>query len=630
MKLIGLLYGAGRVDPAIALVDRVLAVLDRDQVDPANRSICYQYRYQERWKAGDRAGALDDLGRAMDLAEEVRASALGSEFDRARAFGQFGGVFETMVASRIVLADVAGAFAASERGRARSLQDQLELTGVDLLRGLPPAEADRLRRLDLESRARISALQRQVESPASAPGGAAARPSEAIQAELVRAQRDYLNIYRELRDTSPAYRLAVARDRRPVGPEEVRRFVARNEALLLDYVVGQLSASLIVIPPDGPARGLPLVATPEQARRLGIEPGLMTGPKLARALAKVQEAGLSRRPGDDREAAAARDGLAALWVLLIPASERKRLTDGRLKRLIIVPDGPISLLPFEALVVRPGDDPRYLLDVGPPIVYAPSVGILMNLAARPRAPVPADREPVLAVGDPSYPVSDANAGAVLAQRSATGSQYDARGGRLTRLPFSGQEARWVARVFDRDGIKAGTLTGPQATEAAVRHWSPGRRVLHLACHGVVDDSVGNIFGALALTPGPAVATDPADDGFLTMTELSELDLRTCELTILSACRTNFGPQEVGEGVWALSRGFLVAGSRRVVASNWLVDDEAAASLVSYFCAGLAQAEKAGQPVDHAVALQAAKRWARQQDRWKDPYYWASMVLVGPP
>ncbi len=42
-------------------------------------------------------------------------------------------------------------------------------------------------------------------------------------------------------------------------------------------------------------------------------------------------------------------------------------------------------------------------------------------------------------------------------------------------------------------------------------------------------------------------------------------------------------------MWALSRGFLVAGSRRVVASNWLVDDEAAASLTSYFCAGVASA-----------------------------------------
>jgi CHAT domain-containing protein len=83
---------------------------------------------------------------------------------------------------------------------------------------------------------------------------------------------------------------------------------------------------------------------------------------------------------------------------------------------------------------------------------------------------------------------------------------------------------------------------------------------------------------LALTPG-AEDTNPADDGFLTVAEIYQLDLKECELAILSACDTNCGPQQRGEGVWALSRGFLVAGSRRVVASNWLVDDGAAASLI---------------------------------------------------
>ena len=52
-------------------------------------------------------------------------------------------------------------------------------------------------------------------------------------------------------------------------------------------------------------------------------------------------------------------------------------------------------------------------------------------------------------------------------------------------------------------------------------------------------------------------------------------------------------------------------ARRVVASNWLVDDEAAASLVSLFCGGLAQAEKAGKTVDYAASLQEAKRWVRE-------------------
>ena len=70
------------------------------------------------------------------------------------------------------------------------------------------------------------------------------------------------------------------------------------------------------------------------------------------------------------------------------------------------------------------------------------------------------------------------------------------------------------------------------------------------------------------------------------------------------------------------------GSRRVVASNWLVDDQAAASLVSYFCSGVAKGEKSGR-VDYAEALHNAKRWVRQQDKWQSPYYWATFVLVGP-
>jgi CHAT domain-containing protein len=45
---------------------------------------------------------------------------------------------------------------------------------------------------------------------------------------------------------------------------------------------------------------------------------------------------------------------------------------------------------------------------------------------------------------------------------------------------------------------------------------------------------------------------------------------------------------------------------------------------------MAQAERAGKPLDHAEALQMAKRWVRQQEKWKSPYYWASMVLIGPP
>jgi CHAT domain-containing protein len=163
----------------------------------------------------------------------------------------------------------------------------------------------------------------------------------------------------------------------------------------------------------------------------------------------------------------------------------------------------------------------------------------------------------------------------------------------------------------------------------VRYNVKGRRVVHLACHGLVDTLYGNFFGALALAPNPSRKADPSDNGFLTADEICQLDLRACELAVLSACETNYGPQQFGEGVWALTRSFLVAGARRVVASNWLVDDEAAASLISYYCGLIARDEQAGKPIDHAQALAEAKRWVRGQSRWQHPFYWATFVLVGP-
>src|SRR5262249_46495327 len=146
---------------------------------------------------------------------------------------------------------------------------------------------------------------------------------------------------------------------------------------------------------------------------------------------------------------------------------------------------------------------------------------------------------------------------------------------------SGLESTWVVEMFQKVGHTATQLQKTEATEARVRAACAGRHILHFACHGITEQTFGNLFGALAFTPGAGVSSS-LDDGLLTLAEIYQLDLNHCELSILSACDTNVGPQQKGEGTWALSRGFLVAGSRRVVASNWLVDDQAAASLVSLF------------------------------------------------
>ena len=367
------------------------------------------------------------------------------------------------------------------------------------------------------------------------------------------------------------------------------------------------------------------------AKILGADPGPLTAKRLAAIMVNRQATGLVQQIQDPKPSKERDDKLAAMWRVLIPQSHRQSLTSGKLKRLVIVPDGQLALLPFETLVVQPGAAPRYLLDIGPPILYGPSATVLHNLVGRPAATAATEREPVLTVGNPSYQPAESSTAApptATLDQLSTRSRYCVLGGKLAALPYSGWESQWVAEVFNSQGVKARRLEGSQATKANVSSQIEGRRLVHLACHGLVDQAYGNFFGALALAPGRQV-DDLVDDGFLILAEIYRLNLNRCELAILSACETNFGPQQRGEGVWAISRGFLVAGSRRVVASNWLVDDEAAASLVSYFCGGIARAEKSAVPPDYAGSLQKAKQWVRQQEKWATPYYWGTFVLVGP-
>ena len=223
---------------------------------------------------------------------------------------------------------------------------------------------------------------------------------------------------------------------------------------------------------------------------------------------------------------------------------------------------------------------------------------------------------VVSVGDPVYG-SKPRADTVSDEHAGT--RFASLGGELVELPFSGRESGWVKESFEHPNIVVEQLIRETATEARVRQAIGGTHVLHLACHGQTDQQYGNLFGALRLSPGPEAAIEPADDGFLSLDEIYQLDLSGCEVAILSACDTNYGPQQKGEGVWSLSRGFLVAGSQRVVASNWVVDDEAAASLISVYCSGLGEKMSAGTPdIDHAVALHAAKKWVRKHSKWKSP------------
>jgi CHAT domain-containing protein/tetratricopeptide (TPR) repeat protein len=607
-------------------IERAIAVADRAGTAPGSRAELYDTRAALAWEAGRKGEALADLRQAIELAEGQRGQLGGTEQERAEFAAKQARTFERMIAWQVDLGDPGEALTAIERARARLLLESLAASGADLDAGRPAAERQRLRDEESTLKAEVARLEKQVALVEADAG----RKDEAarLRNDLTEARRKLFDHDRETQNSNPVFRNLLARGAGTLRLSQVQRRLCADGGLLLSYYCGQEGGYVVAVGPDR-ARLYALRLDDDDARVLGADAGPLTADRLRKVLMGTKGAGIL-----DRLAAPAGEGLgprlAALWRTLIPADLRQSLTDGTVRRLIVLPDGPLALLPFETLVTAGSEtsSPRYLLDRGPPILYGPSATVLMTLGER-RGAGPAGRDPVLALGDPAYP-QDAPEGARAHGASAARARFSLAGGRLSRLPYSGVEAQWVAKAFNDQGIKAGILSGPTATEAGVRHWAPGRRLLHLACHGLTDQDFGNYYGALVLAPGPRGDADPDDDGVLSLGEICGLDLKGCELAILSACQTNFGPEQQGEGTLALTRGFLVAGTRRVVASDWLVDDEAAASLVSVYCGLLAKAEAAGKAADYAGMLQEAKRWVRKQSRWQHPYYWASLVLVGPP
>ncbi len=112
------------------------------------------------------------------------------------------------------------------------------------------------------------------------------------------------------------------------------------------------------------------------------------------------------------------------------------------------------------------------------------------------------------------------------------------------------------------------------------------------------------------------------DGVLRLYDVFNLKL-SADLVVLSGCQTGLGRQMTGEGLIGLTRGFMYAGAPRIIASLWEVDDVATAELMRHFYQALLT-----RKLTPALALATAQRQMRADPRWRSPFYWASLTLLG--
>lgn len=358
----------------------------------------------------------------------------------------------------------------------------------------------------------------------------------------------------------------------------------RSDELLLEYTLGEPRSYGLVIG-DTEIR---VVTLPERGRIETL---------VEKYLAEVR----SRK-------AATQSAKELYSVLLGSIPERRGKT-----RLIVVPDGKLHLVPFDALVEESGG---YVL-ANQVVTYAPSATVLHLLRSQPESSTAS--VPLVAVGDVPYQggdslVASSGRGGRAKSIGTTRGLFDLQAGKLPPLPATAEEVISVAEIA---GPRSVVLLGQKATEAGFRAQLSERvRVLHLAVHGIASNATPER-AALVLAQGSS-----DDDGLLQAREISELNLGA-ELVILSACDTGAGRLVGQEGIVNLVRAFHFAGARTVVASLWAADDVFTTSLMKRFYRNLAEG------VDRGVALQKAKlELIEQFGDQALPFFWAGFTMVG--
>ena len=229
-----------------------------------------------------------------------------------------------------------------------------------------------------------------------------------------------------------------------------------------------------------------------------------------------------------------------------------------------------------------------------------------------------------------------------------------RGRSWDYLPATKKEVDIIGKIIQAKGGEAQIFQDITATEESFKQLgqkSPSPRILHLATHGYFypdpEETVGSMqsaVGSLGSSPAFKVSDHPMirsglilaggnhawrtgkplrpdmEDGILTAYEISQMNLDSTELVVLSACETGLGDIEGNEGVYGLQRAFKIAGVKNIIMSLWSVPDEQTQEMmVAFYEYWL------NEGMELADAFRAAQREMRE--KYEDHYFWAGFVLI---
>jgi CHAT domain-containing protein/Tfp pilus assembly protein PilF len=551
--------------------------------------------WMSRELAGNALLSLDQPGpaqrafeEAITTIEELRWRVSGAEQQQQRYFESKVSPYHAMVGLLVKQNQNAEAFAYAERAKARALVDVLYSGRINITKAMTPAELEQERGLKNQ----MVSLNTQISKQNSGPRPDAARINE-LRSQLQKARLDFEGFQTSLYASHPELK-AQRGETEFLTPEQAHSLLPGGIGVLLEYVVTDARTYLFALRRKPGENGIELKVYPIEIQRKDLES----------RVAGFREILAQGSPGFRQPA---RD----LYDLLIkPAAAQ--VQGG--KALVIVPDGVLWELPFQALLQ---DRTRWLIaDFA--LAYAPSLTALREMnKLRSEKKRSAGAPTLLAFGNPSL-------GRQTIDRSKSGSPTlpTLMDEKLSPLPEAERQVNALKRIYGPANSRV--YIGAEAREDRAKSEAAGYRILHLATHGILNNR-SPMYSHILLAQ---TESETKEDGLLEAGEIMRMEL-AADLVTLSACETARGRVGEGEGMIGLSWALFVAGCPTAVVSQWKVDSAGTTELMLEFHRQLkAQMQRPQKTLSAAYALRAAALKLQRTKDYRHPFYWAGFVAAG--
>ncbi|MCM3903275.1 MAG: CHAT domain-containing protein [Pyrinomonadaceae bacterium] len=527
--------------------------------------------------------ARQSFDEAIAAVERMRAKVSGGEQEHQRFFESKTSPYLEMVGLLVAQNRPGEALAYAERAKARVLLDVLSGGRADVTKAMTAQEQEQERKLE----AKLAAINTQVSGAGRSPQPDQVRLAD-LKARLQKARLEYEAFQTSLYAAHPE--LSVQRgEAKTVTLEETAELLPGAQSTLLEYVVTDEKTYLFVLSKGNVNKQ---GAVNLKAYTLAIKRKELAD-HVAAFRQQLAKHDLTFRPPASK-----------LYDLLLKPAQAELQSK---QTLVIVPDGALWELPFQALLDAQG---RYLIE-DHALSYTPSLTVLREMAKlrRRKADDMATSTTLLAMGNPD-----------LGQETVERVKLVHRDERLEPLPETEREVKILAQLYGT--ARSQVYVGAEAREDRVKAEAGRFGVLHLATHGILNDA-SPMYSQMVLAQSAGGASE---DGLLEAWEIMKLDLKA-DLVVLSACETGRGRVGAGEGIIGLTWAFFVAGSPATVVSQWKVESASTTRLMLEFHRNL-QSEVRKSQVSTAKALQvAAVKMLRSAD-YRHPFYWAGFVVVG--